>query len=56
MKTLLRLMIYVRPSARWVVIAVTIMILATIIDLVAPWVLREIFDEGIGKSNMSVVI
>ncbi|OMF38327.1 ABC transporter [Paenibacillus sp. FSL H8-0548] len=56
MKTLLRLMIYVRPSARWVVVAVTIMILATIFDLVAPWVLGRIFDEGIGKSNMSVVI
>ncbi|CAM4202900.1 ABC transporter ATP-binding protein/permease [Paenibacillus alkaliterrae] len=56
MKTLLRLMIYVRPSAGWVFIAVTIMILATIIDLVAPWILREIFDEGIDKRNMAVVL
>ncbi|WP_054024695.1 ABC transporter ATP-binding protein [Bacillus sp. FJAT-28004] len=56
MKTLLRLMIYVRPSAKWVFTAVIIMIFATIFDLVAPWVLALIFDEGIGKSNMSVVI
>jgi ATP-binding cassette subfamily B multidrug efflux pump len=56
MKTLLRLMIYVRPSAKWVFIAVTIMILATIFDLVAPWILREIFDEGIAKRDMGVVI
>lgn len=56
MKTLLRLMIYVRPSAKWVFIAVAIMILATIFDLVAPWILREIFDEGIAKRDMAVVI
>ncbi|WP_141501269.1 ABC transporter ATP-binding protein [Paenibacillus luteus] len=56
MRTLLRLMIYVRPSMRWVVTAVCIMILATIFDLVAPWILGEIFDKGIGKGNMSVVI
>lgn len=56
MKTLLRLMVYVRPSAKWVLIAVTIMILATVFDLVAPWILREIFDKGIDKRNMSVVL
>lgn len=56
MKTLLRLMIYVRPNAKWVFIAITIMILATIFDLVAPWILGQIFDEGISKRNMSVVI
>lgn len=56
MKTLLRLMVYVRPSAKWVFTAITIMILATIFDLVAPWILREIFDKGIDKRNMSVVL
>lgn len=56
MKTLLRLMIYVRPSAKWAFTAFTIMLLATIFDLVAPWILGEIFDEGIGKRNMSVVL
>jgi ATP-binding cassette subfamily B multidrug efflux pump len=56
MKTLLRLMIYVRPSMKWVVTAICIMILATIFDLVAPWILGEIFDKGIAKGKMSVVI
>lgn len=56
MRTLLRLMIYVRPSAKWVFTAVTIMLLATIFDLVAPWILGQIFDEGIGKRDMSVVL
>ena len=56
MRTLLRLMIYVRPSAKWVFTAITIMLLATIFDLVAPWILGQIFDEGIGKRDMSVVL
>ncbi|WP_424768919.1 ABC transporter ATP-binding protein [Paenibacillus sp. sgz302251] len=56
MKTLLRLLVYVRPSTKWVVIAIVIMILATIFDLVAPWILREIFDEGIAKRNMGIVL
>ena len=56
MRTLLRLMIYVRPSAKWVFTAVTIMLLATIFDLVAPWILGQIFDKGIGKRDMSVVL
>ncbi|MFF2089675.1 ABC transporter ATP-binding protein [Paenibacillus sp. NPDC058174] len=56
MKTLMRLMIYVKPSARWVVAAVVIMILATLFDLIAPWILKEIFDKGIAVKNMSVVI
>lgn len=56
LKTLLRILVYVKPSAGWVVTAVSIMILATLIDLVAPWILREIFDEGIGKKNMTVVL
>ncbi|CAM4434903.1 ATP-binding cassette subfamily B protein [Paenibacillus endophyticus] len=56
MKTLLRIMIYVRPNAKWVFIAIAIMILATFFDLAAPWILGRIFDEGIEKSDMSVVI
>ncbi|NIK76702.1 ATP-binding cassette subfamily B protein [Paenibacillus castaneae] len=56
MKTLLRLMVYVKPSARWVFIAIALMILATILDLIAPWVLSQIFDEGIAKSNMTLVL
>ncbi|MDQ0057975.1 ABC transporter ATP-binding protein [Paenibacillus harenae] len=55
MKTMMRIMVYVRPSAKWVVTAISIMVLATLIDLVAPWILREIFDKGIDKENMTVV-
>ncbi|WP_442049727.1 ABC transporter ATP-binding protein [Paenibacillus sp. 2TAB19] len=51
----MRIMVYVRPSAKWVVTAITIMVVATLIDLVAPWILREIFDKGIDKKDMSVV-
>ncbi|QYR19044.1 ABC transporter ATP-binding protein/permease [Paenibacillus sp. sptzw28] len=56
MKVLLRLMNYLRPSSRWVVLSVSLMILGTIIDLIAPWLLKEIFDEGIAKENVTVIL
>ncbi|MCM3629927.1 ABC transporter ATP-binding protein/permease [Paenibacillus glycanilyticus] len=56
MKVLLRVLAYVRPSAKWAAAAIVIMLFATIFDLVAPWILREIFDEGIKKGNVSVIL
>ncbi|GFN32322.1 ABC transporter ATP-binding protein [Paenibacillus xylaniclasticus] len=56
MATLLRLLKYVRPSAKWAAAAIALMLLATIIDLIAPWVLRKVFDDGIAKGDMEVVI
>jgi len=56
MKTLKRIMVYIKPSSKWMAIAVIIMIAATLIDLVAPWLLRVVFDEGIEKSRIDVVI
>ena len=49
MKVLLRLMTYLRPSTRWVVLSVSLLILGTLIDLTAPWLLKEVFDKGIAK-------
>lgn len=56
MKTLKRIMEYIKPSSKWMLIAVAIMILATLIDLIAPWILREIFDKGVDGKNMNIVI
>ncbi|WP_127531554.1 ABC transporter ATP-binding protein [Paenibacillus kobensis] len=56
MATLLRLLKYVRPSAKWAAAALSLMLLATVIDLLAPWVLRKVFDDGIGKRDMAVVM
>ncbi len=49
MKVLLRLMTYLRPSTRWVVLSVSLLILGTLIDLTAPWLLKEVFDKGIAR-------
>ncbi|SFF10598.1 ATP-binding cassette, subfamily B [Paenibacillus catalpae] len=56
MRVLLRVLAYVKPSAKWAAAAIVIMVFATIFDLVAPWILREIFDEGISKGNVSVIL
>jgi len=56
MATLLRLLKYVRPSAKWAAAALSLMILATVIDLLAPWVLRKVFDDGIDQRDMTVVM
>ncbi|MFX3635189.1 MAG: ABC transporter ATP-binding protein [Candidatus Pristimantibacillus sp.] len=56
MKTLLRLFVYVKPSTKWVVIAISIMMFATLVDLVAPWILKEIFDKGIEPKNVTVIL
>ncbi|ACT01331.1 ABC transporter ATP-binding protein [Paenibacillus sp. JDR-2] len=56
MKVLLRVLAYVRPSAKWAAAAIVVMLFATIFDLVAPWILREIFDEGIKKENVSLIL
>lgn len=56
MKTLLRLFVYVKPSSKWVVTAIVIMMFATLVDLAAPWILKEIFDKGIEPKNVSVIL
>ncbi|AZN41926.1 ABC transporter ATP-binding protein [Paenibacillus albus] len=56
MKVLIRLMKYMRPSMRWVVISTALMLLGTLLDLIAPWMLKQVFDEGIGESNAKIVL
>ena len=56
MKVLLRLMTYLRPSTRWVVLSVSLLILGTLIDLTAPWLLKEVFDKGIAKNNTKAIL
>ncbi|BBH19944.1 ABC transporter ATP-binding protein [Paenibacillus baekrokdamisoli] len=56
MKVLLRLMKYLRPSTKWVVLSLSLLILGTLIDLIAPWLLKEVFDNGIAKKNTSVIL
>jgi len=56
METLKRILHYVKPSYKWLIAAIGIMVIATLIDLIAPWLLREIFDKGIEGSNMRIVL
>lgn len=56
MSTLLRTLKYVKPSAKWAFAALGLMVVATVVDLLAPWVLRNIFDEGIARKNMGTVL
>ncbi|REE80105.1 ATP-binding cassette subfamily B protein [Paenibacillus taihuensis] len=56
MKVLIRLMKYMRPSTRWVVLSTALMLLGTLLDLIAPWMLKQVFDKGIGDSNMKIVL
>lgn len=45
-----------RPSTRWVVLSTALMLLGTLIDLIAPWMLSQVFDKGIADSNMKIVL
>ncbi|RAP78263.1 ABC transporter ATP-binding protein [Paenibacillus montanisoli] len=56
MRNMIRLLRYLRPSTSWVVISFATMILGTVIDLIAPWMLKLVFDEGIAKSDMKMVL
>ncbi|MWC28228.1 ABC transporter ATP-binding protein [Paenibacillus sp. MMS18-CY102] len=56
MATLFRILKYVKPSAKWAFAALGLMIVATVIDLIAPWVLRKIFDDGIAQKDMGMVL
>ncbi|WP_274650713.1 ABC transporter ATP-binding protein [Paenibacillus humicola] len=56
MNVLLRLVKYLRPSAKWVVLSTLLLMLGTVVDLIAPWLLREIFDKGIQQGSMAVVL
>ncbi|SFS62285.1 ABC transporter ATP-binding protein [Paenibacillus sp. BC26] len=56
MKNLVRLLRYLRPSTSWVVISLAMMVLGTAIDLIAPWMLKLIFDEGIGGSDVKLIL
>ncbi|SDX78438.1 ABC transporter ATP-binding protein [Paenibacillus sp. CF384] len=56
MKNLVRLLRYLRPSTSWVVISLVMMVLGTAIDLIAPWMLKLIFDEGIANSDVKLIL
>ncbi|GGD63520.1 ABC transporter ATP-binding protein [Paenibacillus nasutitermitis] len=56
MKIWLRLMKYLRPNSKWILLSIVLMMVGTLVDLVAPWLLKVIFDQGIGKGNENLIL
>ncbi|QHW34555.1 ABC transporter ATP-binding protein [Paenibacillus rhizovicinus] len=56
MNMLLRLLKYLRPSMKWVVISALLLVFGTIVDLAAPWLLKQVFDKGITDKNVKLVL
>ncbi|WP_258171421.1 ABC transporter ATP-binding protein [Paenibacillus sp. R14(2021)] len=53
---MLRLLKYLRPSTKWVVISTGLMLFGTLVDLAAPWLLKEVFDEGIANKDVQMIL
>lgn len=56
MKVLLRLTKYLRPEVKLMVVVFAMLLLGTIIDLIAPILLKEIFDSGIANKDIAVIL
>lgn len=56
MKVLLRLSKYMRPHIRLMAVVFAMLLLGTLIDLIAPILLKEIFDSGIANRNIGVIM
>ncbi|HVB96528.1 MAG TPA: ABC transporter ATP-binding protein [Chloroflexota bacterium] len=51
-----RLARFLAPYRRWAILAPLLMVLEVTMDLMQPRLLQHIIDQGIGQSNLSVVI
>ena len=56
MKSVLKLVRYLKPYWRWAALAPGLMVLEVAMDLLQPRMIQRIVDEGISKANMPVVI
>lgn len=56
MKVMLRLLTYLRPSTKWVVLSTSLLVFGIIVDLAAPWLLKQVFDKGIADRNTRMVL
>lgn len=50
-----RLTSYLRPYRLWVILAPLMMTFEVAMDLVQPWLLARLIDEGVAKSDLAVV-
>ncbi|SFI33017.1 ATP-binding cassette, subfamily B [Paenibacillus sp. UNC496MF] len=56
MNVMLRLLKYLRPSLKWVVISALLLVFGTFVDLAAPWLLKQVFDEGIAARSGNKIL
>ncbi|MBO7745995.1 ABC transporter ATP-binding protein [Paenibacillus sp. MWE-103] len=56
MNVMVRLLKYLRPSLKWVVVSALLLVFGTFVDLVAPWLLKQVFDEGIAERSGNKIL
>lgn len=56
MNVLFRLLRYVRPSAKWLALAISMLVVAILVDLIAPWLLKQVFDVGIANEDIPAIV
>ncbi len=55
MRATRRLAGFLRPYKLWVILAPLLMTLEVGMDLLQPWLIQRIIDEGIGRSDFGLV-
>src|ERR1700712_2808573 len=56
MRATRKLGIFLKPYWHWAVLAPLLMALEVAMDLLQPWLIERIIDQGIAKSNMAVIV
>ena len=56
MKSMRKLAVFLRPYWRLVIIGPLLMLVEVVMDLMQPWLLQRIVDQGIIESDMAVVV
>ena len=51
-----RLATFLRPYWLWVVLAPLAMLLEVMMDLLQPWLIEQIIDDGIAQQDMALVL
>jgi ATP-binding cassette subfamily B protein len=56
MNIFVRLLKYIAPHKAWAALAMAMMIFGTAFDLISPYLLKRIFDDGIAESNIRAIL
>ncbi len=56
MKSVRKLAVFLKPYRRWMVLAPLLMMLEVAMDLLQPWLIERIVDEGIAQLDIALVV